>query len=63
MTDQLPFPDDYAPYHRYPSFDDGARAYERQNFTNPYIGDSFNAQAWERGLEYAMRLEQWKSKQ
>ncbi len=44
---------EYAPYDRMPEFQEGFDAYERQQYDCPY--DDVKAQAWDRGLEAAMR--------
>jgi hypothetical protein len=49
-----PDPTDYAPYHTLPAFDDGITAYMDGRHDNPH--DGVAAQAWDRGLEYAMRV-------
>jgi hypothetical protein len=46
----------YAPYAQRRAFWDGAVAYDYGNYNNPY-GDDADGQAWDRGLEYAMRLQ------
>jgi hypothetical protein len=54
-----PHPTDYAPYHQLPAFDDGISDYMANNYSNPYDNDpkqGVQAQAWDRGLEYAMRV-------
>ena len=56
MTDQ-PDVSDYAPYDSMPAFDVGRRAYDRNVCINPYSLNSVNAQAFDRGAEYAMRLQ------
>ena len=43
----------YAPYHRYAEFGEGFVAYG-VSYDNPYA-DGVAAQAWDRGLEAAMR--------
>jgi hypothetical protein len=45
---------DYAPYHKSSEFNRGIADYAAGRFTNPYVGVA--AQAWDRGLEYAMRV-------
>jgi hypothetical protein len=56
-----PVPTDYAPYHTLPAFNEGITDYMEWRFNNPYTasGDGVNAQAWDRGLEYAMRVVRW----
>jgi hypothetical protein len=46
----------YAPYSRMHAFEVGAQAYARHDYHCPYSADSVEGQAWDRGLEYAMRL-------
>jgi hypothetical protein len=56
---QRPMPADYAPYHTMPAFDEGIDDYMNGCFENPYDGkprEGVNAQAWDRGSEYAMRV-------
>lgn len=45
--------EDYAPYHTMPEFEAGMEAYAKGNYRCPYQG--IGEQAWDRGLEYAMR--------
>ena len=47
-------PSEYAPYNTLPAFDEGITAYMEGNYKNPY--DDVAGQAWDRGLEYAMRV-------
>jgi hypothetical protein len=52
-------PEDYASCHTLPAFDEGIAGYMSGRFKNPYDGKSregVNAQAWDRGSEYAMRV-------
>lgn len=51
-----PHPEDYRPYNTMPEFRAGYAAYARGNYTSPHNPDSVAAQAWDRGLDYAMRL-------
>jgi len=44
----------YAPYDKLPAFAEGVKAYTQRRFDNPYEG--VDAQAWDRGLEHAMRI-------
>lgn len=58
---QAPRRDDYAPYHTLDAFAEGVAAYGLERWDNPYhrpytLGAGVNAQAWDRGLEYAMRV-------
>jgi hypothetical protein len=46
--------DDYAPYHTLDAFQEGAAAYALGVYDNPH--DGVDAQAWDRGLEYASRV-------
>jgi hypothetical protein len=48
---------EYAPYDKQDGFRQGFDAYRVGNYSNPYIADSVSAQAWDRGLECAMRFE------
>jgi hypothetical protein len=48
---------EYAPYNEMPAFKVGAQAYAKGDYHCPYSADSVEGQAWDRGLEYAMRLE------
>jgi hypothetical protein len=59
VPDPRPEPDDYAPYHLMFAFNEGAADYKTNWIENPYTADSVEAQAWGRGLEYAMRLARW----
>jgi hypothetical protein len=45
----------YAPYHTMPEFAEGFDAYEAGIYINPYVNVA--GQAWDRGLEAAMRWE------
>lgn len=52
----------YAPYHMLDAFQQGVSDYSLGRFRNPWDGDrrpgaGVNAQAWDRGMEYAMRVE------
>jgi hypothetical protein len=51
-------PQDYAPYHTLPGFDEGITAHMEGQYENPYTDprDGVKAQAWDRGSEYAMRV-------
>jgi hypothetical protein len=55
---QRPMPEDYAPYHLFPEFDQGIDDYMSGRFENPYTDprDGVKAQAHDRGSEYAMRV-------
>jgi hypothetical protein len=56
---QRPMPSDYAPYHKFPEFDQGIDDYMSGRYDNLYDGDprkGLAAQAWDRGAEYAMRV-------
>jgi hypothetical protein len=57
-TNKRPMPDDYAPYHTFPEFDQGITDYMEGRFENPYTDprDGVKAQAHDRGAEYAMRV-------
>ncbi len=48
---------EYAPYHKYEAFYCGQAAYQEGRFTNPFNPNSVYAQAWDRGLEFGMRIE------
>ena len=51
---------DYAPYDKMPAFLEGYEDYQRNRFTNPYDGScDVRAQAWDRGLEFRMRVQQF----
>lgn len=45
----------YRPYDAMPAFDEGMVAYENWQ-PCPYSADSVERQAWDRGAEFAMRL-------
>jgi hypothetical protein len=49
---ERPKPEDYAPYHTMPAFQRGI--VEQRN---PFDPNSVEAQAWDRGAEYRMRME------
>ena len=51
---KTPHPTDYAPYHTLPAFDAGIDAYMANVLRNPFEG--YEAQAFDRGAEYAMRV-------
>ena len=61
MTNKpAPHRDDYAPYHSMDAFSEGVAARALRVFHNPYDGvptQGLNAQAWDRGYEYAMRVD------
>jgi hypothetical protein len=46
----------YAPYNNFPEFREGMAAYACRSMTNPYPADSIAAQAWDRGVQAAMRI-------
>jgi hypothetical protein len=50
----------YQPYDQLPEFHEGAKAYRAGNYSNPHDPNSVSAQAWDRGLEWAMRVERAK---
>lgn len=54
-----PLPSDYRPYDNYAAFVEGIRAYALGKCISPYSPDSVEAQAFDRGAEYAMRLKRW----
>ena len=58
MNRNRPMPEDYAPYHTMPAFDEGITAYMSGTHENPYSDpkQGLAAQAWDRGSEYAMRV-------
>jgi hypothetical protein len=58
MDTTKPHPTDYAPYHTMSAFNEGITAYTEGRYNNPFTGVA--AQAWDRGLEYAMRVVRWK---
>ncbi len=45
---------EYAPYDRFPEFQEGFDAHAKRQFDNPY-GSTVAGQAWDRGLEAASR--------
>ena len=51
-----PHPEDYRPYNTLPEFMEGYHAYRHDDYRTPYDADSVAAQAWDRGLDYGMRL-------
>jgi hypothetical protein len=46
---------EYRPYHEMPAFQKGAEAYMDRNYECPY-SDGLRVQAWDRGMECAMRF-------
>jgi hypothetical protein len=54
-----PLLEDYAPYHLFEAFAEGVGDYRRARLTGPYGRHGVEAQAWDRGAEYAMRLARW----
>jgi hypothetical protein len=54
---KMPQRSDYAPYDTLPEFDEGVNAYSAQNYNNPHGASSVAAQAWDRGLEFGMKLD------
>jgi hypothetical protein len=54
-----PHPEDYRPYNQMKAFTEGYAAYCKGDWRNPYGNDSADAQAWDRGFDYAMRLNRW----
>jgi len=54
-----PHPEDYRPYNVMPEFMTGYRAYCHGNYRCPHNLNSVATQAWDRGLDYAMRLSRW----
>ena len=58
-------PQDYAPYHQFPEFNEGITDYMTGRYDNPYTDprDGVKAQAHDRGSEYAMRIRQWTDQQ
>jgi hypothetical protein len=46
---------EYIPYHTLKAFQIGSQDYMDGNYNNPY-GDGYEAQAWDRGMEAAMRF-------
>jgi hypothetical protein len=59
MTSRPPHPEDYRPYNTLPAFMEGYHAYSKGNWMRGGAGDSVEQQAWDRGLDYAMRLNRW----
>ena len=58
----MPRADEYRPYHTMPAFGEGYEAYQSLQYRNPYDGrwqDGVKAQAWDRGLEFASRVERF----
>jgi hypothetical protein len=53
-----PMPSEYAPYHRMPEFKQGRQDYGGK--LREY--ENVQAQAYDRGLEFAMRLLRWRSR-
>jgi hypothetical protein len=51
---------EYRPYHEMPAFQKGAEDYMDGNYACPYAEphQGLQAQAWDRGLECAMRFTQ-----
>jgi hypothetical protein len=45
---------EYAPYDRFPEFEESFAAHAKRQYRNPYEG--VPAQAWDRGLEAAARF-------
>jgi hypothetical protein len=60
-----PCPAEYAPCHTLPAFSEGIAAYMERRYDNPFTDpkDGVAAQAWDRGLEYAMRVVRWSNRQ
>jgi hypothetical protein len=58
MIDQKPMPMDYAPFHTMFEFDAGIIAYMERQYRNPYKEPQqrLAAQAWDSGLNYAIRV-------
>jgi hypothetical protein len=54
-----PLPSDYRPYDSHAAFVEGIRAYAEGKLISPYNPDSVQTQAYDRGLDYAMRLKRW----
>jgi hypothetical protein len=52
---------EYAPYNQLPEFEEGLCAFALGIYTNPYNSFLVAAQAWDRGMECAMRVAQSKS--
>jgi hypothetical protein len=48
---------EYRPYDTLPEFNDGFASYAEMKFSNPY--DGVGAQAWDRGLECAMKAKRF----
>lgn len=60
VEDKPPHPEDYRPYNTYPEFMEGYHAYCRgELFPSPYSNTTIAAQAWDRGADYAMRLNRY----
>lgn len=58
---RMPLASDYAPYPKFPAFTQGVMAYACNSYTCPYSANSVEGQAWDRGLEYGMKINQWKA--
>jgi len=61
VKNRRPLLADYAPYHKLAAFDVGISDYMAAKYHNPFDGQlgaqaQVNAQAWDRGAEYAMRV-------
>lgn len=54
-----PHPEDYRPYNTLKAFMEGYAAYCKGDWRSPYDANSVDAQAWDRGMEYGMRLNRW----
>ena len=59
MNRPAPRRDNYAPYDSLDAFAEGIAAHALRVYHNPYDlipAQGLNAQAWDRGYEYAMRV-------
>jgi hypothetical protein len=64
MTDQFlsTIVSNYQPYHLYPAFTEGRKAYARGEYRNPHMPDCVEAQAWDRGVEAEMCIQRLREK-
>jgi hypothetical protein len=57
---EAPQASDYAPYHTFEAFDQGYTDYmNRDSYRNGHGFTGVDEQAYDRGAEYAMRIERW----
>ena len=55
----MPCACEYRPYDQLPEFRVGYESFQRGFYTCPYDSNSVAAQAWDRGLEFASRVERF----